>query len=306
MSSENGLERAPVFSLLGKPTTDRGVESMEAFRRVTEHQKIIDKFLSLNTEGEFEVTTDAIEARKEMQRRAKEESHRDGRSVHELALVALSTVSQMEDEFRNADVLDIGCGLEGRFATAIARNSRANVVCLDSNPKIVDSIRGKRCTAVVADGRSIPFENDHFDRTIAAYSSLSWSNTPLETAQSFNEAMRVTKPGGAAIFIPIFSNTRVRDSRMFNSHRLGGTPESDALILGEKVWAVQDHILFHALKTVVSEGLCSITWSGFVGPGMNTGHELEVISAIVDKKKPIPAEILQANLDYAEGFTVPS
>lgn len=298
----SGLERAPISSALRKPSSERESESVAAFERLASHERIIRCLLEIGTDSQFVATSEALESRRKMQSDAKEVAHFEERTVRELGKLVLGTVSQLEDECRDKTVLDIGCG-RGRFGEQIARNAKARVTFLDNNPKTLDGISKRLGHRVIADGRDLPFQDETFEKTFATFSSLSWVDTPHETVMSLTEALRVTEVGGSAFITPAFSNTLTRDARMLLYNRKTTDINGFDFLEGEKIWALQDHVLLTTLKQLMSGGYCSITWSGFVGQGVNTSHRLEVISAIVDKKKTIPPELFASFLSYADSFS---
>lgn len=294
------LERAPISSLSEDPSSLRAEESYAALERLVMHDARVRELLKFDTPDEFTVTDEAIRANRDLLRESKEHSHATERTVIEIGCLALGTVAQLEGEVRQKTMLDIGCG-RGRFGEAVARNAKATVTFLDSDPEVLEDISPRAGVKVVADGRDLPFPDESFEKTFSTYSSILWAETPLETVQALNEMLRVTKTTGTAFLFPAFTDTRLRD-RVLSARCSMLVDDAPGYTLGMKMRALQDHVLFEALKSMTKAGLISITWGGKVGTGMKTGNQLEQISAIVDKVRPIPHDVFEENLEYAACF----
>jgi len=301
--SADGLERAPISSLSDTPRSERGVKSAEAFARAHNHDRRIKERLGIGAPQQFCINQESLIARKQMLADSKEHSHAVDRTSLELGILVLATVTGMENECRRSRVLDIGCG-RGRFGEQMARNARAKLTFLDMDPQIMAGISPRAGDIVIGDGRLLPFEDESFEKTFSTFSSIVWAETPVETIQALNEALRVTETGGSTFLLPALVNTTELEGYLKPTDKAQSKEWAD-FSLGCRVWALQDHVLLHALHLLAVEEYCSITWSQFGGPGMKTGHEFEFISAIVDKKKPIPPDVLQVSLDYAKSFYEP-
>lgn len=99
--------------------------------------------------------------------------------------------------FENKDVLDLGCG-NGRYLDLIHKVSHQCVGIDQSLPQIQQG--RKELPFLVADGTNLPFHNNSFDSTVSCWV---WG-TILDEAKRekiFNEAKRVTKPGGSIFLI---------------------------------------------------------------------------------------------------------
>jgi ubiquinone/menaquinone biosynthesis C-methylase UbiE len=300
---KSGLERAPVYpNRPVEPLTIRQEESVTAFDLIQEHLEWIESFLALKNEP-FKTTPADLEARRQQLQVAKELCHRRVRSIADLGKLVIGTVSQMEAEFAYQTVLDIGAG-EGRFGEALARKAKARVTFVDNDPNVMDHISPRAGVKVVADGKSLPFEDESFNKTVSAFSSIHWAATPVESVQALNEALRVTEVDGSAFIIPAISNFskrywRTRPSLLaWSGAELPDKEEYSAL----KVWAAQDYVLLKTLLKMAKDDYCAITWSGYRGIAQHYYTELEWVSVIVDKKKAIPTEVLEDNVAYAKQF----
>lgn len=99
--------------------------------------------------------------------------------------------------FKNKTVLDLGCG-NGRYLELIHSVSQSCIGVDQSLPQIQQG--KKELPFLVADGTILPFNNHSFDSTISCWV---WG-TILDNEKRekiFNEAKRVTKPGGSIFLV---------------------------------------------------------------------------------------------------------
>lgn len=297
----SGIERAPVFpSIPSDPMTDAQVESYNAFLSMQEHRELIQESLGLGTDRAYRLSAADLEARRRQQESARIVGHHQTRSTSELGKLITATVSQLEDEFRRKSVLDIGAGA-GRFGEAIARNAKADVTFLDRDPEIMERISRRAGRIVLGDGRELPFDDESFDRVFSAYSSVHWAETPVDSVKALNEAIRVTKVGGAAILIPILnsvSQTRRLLPAVLKARKPDGSfKDIDRFAV---VWAMRDAAILDSLFKLAQDGYGDITWSNFVEPTPVRGISREIYSAVIDKLKPIPSDFYAQNIESAQ------
>lgn len=95
-------------------------------------------------------------------------------------------------EVRGLDLLDFGCG-EGRFSRMVKARG-AKVTGFDYIPALAARARKRdpEVPVAVADGRSLPFRGDSFDRVVSCLVLLDIEG--FECA--VDEAVRVLRPGG--------------------------------------------------------------------------------------------------------------
>jgi len=287
-----GLQRAPV-DVSGRCATDAsyGRESVVAYREIVRHCDQATQLLRLDKENPYRATESDIEARRSYLEESKNAQHVNGRRISDLAIFVMATVSQFEEEFAGKDLLDIGCGV-GRAGEALARQAKTKVTFLDTDETALSRVGSKSGVRVRADGRDLPFVDEAFDCTLASVSTIPWSVTPAESVQSLNEALRVVAVGGTSVLIPVFSH--ILERRKLPKRQLED-PEA-------KVWALQDHALLKSMQRYMREGYCSVSWTGYVFSGRNTGASIDYFSAIVDKEAHIPGEVLDEQLQYAKSL----
>lgn len=93
-------------------------------------------------------------------------------------------------------VLEIGSGT-GTFASRIQTNLPCKVIAIDSSAVMVETTKSRGVEALVADARSLPFEDDTFDAVVAAW--MLYHVDPLD--QALGEISRVLRPGGRLVAI---------------------------------------------------------------------------------------------------------
>lgn len=283
-----GLERSPTDQFgRSDPTTEQGRESIAAFDIILQHETRTKAYLGLDSEAPYRASPADIAEYRAEQERSRATSFCTTRDVRDVTRFVMTTVTQMEAEMATQRVLDIGCG-EGRFGERMARNAKSKVTFLDEDAAVLERISPKAGPRVIARAQDLPFEAETFDRTIMAFSGLMWAVTPSESVAALNEALRVTRVGGTSLFIPFFTQLMYR--------RIDAEYNEQA----QKVWALQDYALLHAVRSYISAGFCSVTWSGFVGT--NSYTKIDFYSAVVDKEASIPQSVLDEELNYAKSL----
>jgi ubiquinone/menaquinone biosynthesis C-methylase UbiE len=111
------------------------------------------------------------------------------RSPQDLALAAVREAAPTR-------VLEVGSG-KGSFAARIAKEIGCEVVASDSSAAMVSSSRSLGLDAVMADVRSLPFENGSFDVVVAAW--MLYHVSPLD--RGLEEVVRVLRPRGRLVAI---------------------------------------------------------------------------------------------------------
>lgn len=113
----------------------------------------------------------------------------EGPDARELALQAVA-------EAAPANVLEVGGG-EGELAERIVRELGARLVLVDQSERMVEISRGRGLDARVADVQSLPFPDESFDCTLAAWMLYHAADVPL----AISELARVTRPGGRLVAV---------------------------------------------------------------------------------------------------------
>lgn len=298
----DGIERGPVYPDIPEPPLSAAqVESLQTFYAVDEHLDLISTIFELESDEPYRLSADDIEARRFQQDVGRRSAYRRSRTTREIGSVLMATVAQIEDEFRGRSLLDIGCGT-GRFGEEMARNAKAKVTFLDSDPESLAMVSKRAGTIVEADGLALPFEDESFQRVTNFFSSVHWAESPLQSAQALNEAVRVTEAGGSTFVAPLMNGlTQRRDLLpILLMERLpdGSFSPEDRYAA---TWSLQDYCLTQNLYRLAEGGYCGITWKNNVDYLTIAGFRVprENITVIIDKYKTIPPEVLAENIEQA-------
>jgi ubiquinone/menaquinone biosynthesis C-methylase UbiE len=302
-----GVERAPITDLsvesIERPTP-RQKDSLTVFSLIGVHLELIEDYLGIGTADPFIADAESLAARQSQLEFSKQASHRTKRGTHEIAVQIGATVKQLETEMNRATVLDIGCG-NGHFGMEIGRSAKAKVTFLERDKEVLPQPLKNNRRRVLANGESLPFRDESFNRTTSIFSALSWAESPLSALSSLQEGLRVTEVGGTHYAVPIMSQVLKRQGLA----RLHMDPETDSGSSDPtddprafKIWALQDYLLLTALLELEAEGVCATTWTSLIGNGGTTGQEIESYSAIIDKQKSIPQELVDRHTEYAMSF----
>jgi SAM-dependent methyltransferase len=95
---------------------------------------------------------------------------------------------------RPARVLEVGCGW-GELAEWLARDTGAEVVAIDTSPRMVELAVERGVDARVADVQALPFEDGAFDVAVAAW--MLYHVPDLD--RGIAELARVLRPGGRLV-----------------------------------------------------------------------------------------------------------
>ena len=99
----------------------------------------------------------------------------------------------------NSLILDAGCGNGKNMFRKDCR-----FIGIDSSQSMVDIVKGQNKTAIVADIRRIPFDDDYFDATISI-AVIHHLDSFIKRKDAVDELIRVTKSGGK-IFIQVWED----------------------------------------------------------------------------------------------------
>lgn len=99
----------------------------------------------------------------------------------------------------NSLILDAGCG-NGKNMF----RKDCSFIGIDSSQSMVDIVKGQNKTAIVADIRNIPFDDDYFDATISI-AVIHHLDSFIKRKDAVDELIRVTKSGGK-IFIQVWED----------------------------------------------------------------------------------------------------
>lgn len=113
----------------------------------------------------------------------------EGPSAPELAFEAIV-------EARPARVLEVGCG-PGELAARVAEEVGADVVAVDSSPRMVQLARERGVDARVGDVQQLAFADGDFDCAIAAWMLY---HVP-DVERALGELARVLRPGGRLVAV---------------------------------------------------------------------------------------------------------
>lgn len=129
-------------------------------------------------------------------------------------------------------VLELGCGY-GRILERL-RERAGRVVGLDNSPASLGLARerlgpGSPCLLVLADAGRLPFAAESFDLVVCIQNGV--SAFKVEPRRLFEEALRVTRPGGSALFSSYaerFWDSRLDWFRIQAAHGLIGEIDESA------------------------------------------------------------------------------
>ncbi len=124
----------------------------------------------------------------------------EGPSAPELAFEAIA-------EARPARVLEVGCG-PGELAARVAAEVGADVVAVDSSPRMVQLARDRGVDARVGDVQQLAFADGDFDCAIAAWMLYHVA----DVGRALGELARVLRPGGRLVAVTN-SNDHLRELR---------------------------------------------------------------------------------------------
>ena len=113
----------------------------------------------------------------------------EGPDARELAFAAIAEAAPRR-------VLEVGGG-PGELSERVARELGADVIMVDSSPRMVDLARARGVDARVGDVEELPFGDAEFDCAVAAWMLYHVSN--LDRALS--ELRRVLEPGGRLVAV---------------------------------------------------------------------------------------------------------
>lgn len=99
----------------------------------------------------------------------------------------------------NSLILDAGCGNGKNMFRKDCR-----FIGIDSSQSMVDIVKGQNKTAIVADIRNIPFDDNYFDATISI-AVIHHLESYTKRKDAIDELVRVTKSGGK-IFIQVWED----------------------------------------------------------------------------------------------------
>jgi ubiquinone/menaquinone biosynthesis C-methylase UbiE len=118
-------------------------------------------------------------------------------------------VKQKLERFSNA--IDVGCA-DGKFTHELS-NFGNRIIGVDLSSKMIEkakSISAKNnLEFIVADGRSIPYEDNTFDLVISR-------RGPVSQPDFLEEAIRITRPGGQIVEITIGEKDAIEFKEIFN------------------------------------------------------------------------------------------
>jgi SAM-dependent methyltransferase len=113
----------------------------------------------------------------------------EGPDPRELAFQAIAEVVP-------ATVLEVGGG-EGELAERVVRELGAELVLVDQSERMVEISRGRGLDARVGDVQSLPFADESFDCTVAAWMLYHADDVGV----AISELARVTRPGGRLVAV---------------------------------------------------------------------------------------------------------
>jgi SAM-dependent methyltransferase len=111
----------------------------------------------------------------------------DGPNAEDEAFRAVAEVSPRR-------VLDAGCGT-GDIGVRIAEELGADVVAIDTSPRMVQIARERGLVASIADVQQLPFDDGEFDCVLAAWLIYHVQ----DRVKAISELARVSRPGGRLV-----------------------------------------------------------------------------------------------------------
>jgi SAM-dependent methyltransferase len=116
----------------------------------------------------------------------------------------LEEIKRVAGEFHAGRALDLGCG-GGHVSFALAPLAR-DVVAYDLSSEMLDAVRSSaqqrglpNITTVLGPVEKLPFDDASFDLVASRFSAHHWR----DVARGLQEARRVLKPDGLALFIDV-------------------------------------------------------------------------------------------------------
>jgi len=97
--------------------------------------------------------------------------------------------------------LEVGCG-PGELAAQVGEELGAEVVALDSSPRMVELARARGVDARLGDVQDLPFEDESFDCAAAAWMLYHVPDVPRALA----ELARVLRPGGRLVAVTNYTS----------------------------------------------------------------------------------------------------
>ena len=148
----------------------------------------------------------------------------------------------------NSLILDAGCG-NGKNMF----RKDCSFIGIDSSQSMVDIVKGQNNTAIVADTRKIPFDNDYFDATISI-AVIHHLDSYTKRKDAVDELIRVTKSGGK-IFIQVWEDM-VNKGKKFE---LIGENSTDYLVSWDNRDGTDYKRYYHLFKNGELEDLVDTT-----------------------------------------------
>jgi ubiquinone/menaquinone biosynthesis C-methylase UbiE len=301
--SLNGFERAPIASVSDDYDSDRAEVSMAGFKRVTSHMYWLRRHFKVGGDDQFCVSREDLERYQMVISDAGVDSMVDGRRVDELGWHFASDAKGVINECRGRSVLDVGCG-KGRFGKELRYSgAKAEITLVERDPDTLARVSPKIGAKVVADACTLPFNDNTFDRSFMTYSALTYPKSPVEAVQALGEIMRVTKPEGSSFLAPISIDLNIHDAMI----KYGVvTPIEDYDDKTSEAYfnirMLSEYLVINGLMRLIKSGYADVTWAHGKGVSEKISDGMEIITAIVDKKTDIPADVMSDLVDSAVIF----
>lgn len=140
------------------------------------------------------------------------------------------------EALEGALIYDLGCGQSDLERDLALRGVKSSVLGFDIHPVALrQPTLGSRTTRIAAPVAEIPVPDGSGDFVFATYSHPMMAETVEEIETFYNEATRITSPGGILGIYPIY-NSIIRGNPESRKQRAAATQEGAREIIQSSAW----------------------------------------------------------------------